>query len=159
MPFVNESGNADVEYLSDGMTETLINSLSQIPHLSVKARSSVFRYKGKEIDPKKIAAELNVQAILSGRVDQRGDQLTLNLELMDAQTENILWGNKYERKSSDLVSLQREIALDVSSKLKSKLSGADVAKVEKSYTANPEAYQLYLKGKFYWNKQIGRAHV
>jgi serine/threonine protein kinase len=90
MPFVNESGNADVEYLSDGMTETLINSLSQIPNLSVKARSSVFRYKGKEIDPKKIAAELNVQAILTGRVVQRGDQLTLNLELIDAQTENVL---------------------------------------------------------------------
>lgn len=103
MPFVNESGNADVEYLSDGMTETLINSLSQIQNLSVKARSSVFRYKGKEFDPKKIAAELNVQAILTGRVGQRGDQLTLNLELIDAQTENILWGNRYERKSSELV--------------------------------------------------------
>jgi tetratricopeptide (TPR) repeat protein len=139
------------------MTETLINSLSQIPKLSVKARSSVFRYKGKEVDLKKIAAELNVQAILTGRVVQRGDQMTLNLELIDAQTENILWGNKYERKSSDLVNLQSEIARDVSSKLKSKLSGADVAKVEKTYTANPDAYQLYLKGKFYWNKRTGEA--
>ena len=157
MPFVNESGNADVEYLSDGMTETLINSLSQIANLSVKARSSVFRYKGKEIDPKKIAAELNVQAILTGRVVQRGDQLTLNLELIDAQTENILWGNRYERKSSDLVSLQSEIARDVSSRLKSKLSGGDVAKVEKTYTTNPEAYQLYLKGKFSWNKRTGES--
>jgi serine/threonine protein kinase/TolB-like protein/tetratricopeptide (TPR) repeat protein len=157
MPFVNESGNADVEYLSDGMTETLINSLSQIANLSVKARSSVFRYKGKEIDPKKIAAELNVQAILTGRIVQRGDQLTLNLELIDAQTENVLWGNRYERKSSDLVSLQSEIARDVSSKLKSKLSGADVAKVEKTFTTNPEAYQLYLKGKFFWNKRTGES--
>ena len=153
MPFVNESGNPDVEYLSDGMTETLINSLSQIPNLSVKARSSVFRYKGKEIDPKKIAAELNVQAILTGRVGQRGDQLTLNLELIDAQTENILWGNRYERKSSELVSMQTEIAHDVSSKLKSKLSGAEVANIEKNYTVNPEAYQLYLKGRFQWNKR------
>ena len=157
MPFANESGNPEVEYLSDGMTETLINSLSQIPKLSVKARSSVFRYKGREVDPKKIAAELNVQAILTGRVVQRGDQLTLNLELMDAQTENILWGNKYERKSSDLVNLQSEIARDVSSNLKAKLSGADVAKVEKNYTADPEAYQLYLKGKFHWNKRTGEA--
>jgi serine/threonine-protein kinase len=157
MPFVNESGNPEVEYLSDGMTETLINSLSQIPNLSVKARSSVFRYKGKEVDPKKIAAELNVQAILTGRVVQRGEQITLNLELIDAETENTLWGNKYERKSSDLVSLQSEIARDVSSKLKSKLSGADAAKVEKTYTANPEAYQLYLKGKFFWNKRTGEA--
>ena len=156
MPFVNESGNADVEYLSDGMTETLINSLSQIPNLSVKARSSVFRYKGKGIDPKKIAAELNVQAILTGRIVQRGDQLTLNLELIDAQTENILWGNRYERKSSELVALQSEIARDVSNKLKTKLSGADAAKVEKNYTANSEAYQLYLKGRFYGSKRTAK---
>jgi len=156
MPFVNESGNADVEYLSDGMTETLINSLSQIPNLNVKARSSVFRYKGKEIDPKKIAAELNVQAILTGRVVQRGDQLTLNLELIDARTENILWGYRYERKSSELVALQTEITRDVSNKLKSKLSGADAAKVEKSYTASWEAYQLYLKGRFYGSKRTAK---
>jgi TolB-like protein/Tfp pilus assembly protein PilF len=156
MPFVNESGNADVEYLSDGMTETLINSLSQIPNLSVKARTSVFRYKGKEIDPKKIAAELNVQAILTGRVVQRGDQLTLNLELIDAQTENILWGNRYERKASELVALQSEIARDVSNQLKTKLSGAEAAKVEKNYTANSEAYQLFLKGRFYAIKRTAK---
>ncbi len=149
MPFVNDSGNADLEYLSDGMTETLINSLSQLPNLRVKARSSVFRYKGKEIDPKKVATELSVQAVLTGRVVQRGDQITLNLELIDAQTENTLWGNRYERKSSELVALQSEIARDVSSKLKTKLSGADEQKVTKNYTANPEAYQLYLKGNFH----------
>ena len=153
MPFVNASGNPDVEYLSDGMTETLINSLSQIPNLSVKARSSVFRYKGKEIDPKKVASELGVQAILTGRVIEQDDQLSLSVELIDGQTENTIWGNKYERKGSDLVSLQSEVARDVSSKLKSKLSGADAAKVEKSYTANPEAYQLYLKGRFAWNRR------
>jgi TolB-like protein/Flp pilus assembly protein TadD len=158
MPFINESGNADVEYLSDGMTETLINSLSQIPNLGVKARSSVFRFKGKELDPKKIAAELNVQAILTGRIGQRGEQMTLNLELIDAQTENILWGNKYERRSSDLVSLQREIARDVSGKLKSKLSGAEEANVTKSHTADPEALQLYLQGQFYAHKG-GRTNV
>ena len=156
MPFVNESGNGDVEYLSDGMTETLINSLSQIPNLSVKARSSVFRYKGKEIDLKKIAAELNVQAILTGRIVQRGDQLTLNLELIDAQKENLLWGNRYERKSSELVALQSEIAHDVSNKLKTTLSGTDAAKVEKTYTANPEAYQLFLKGRFYGSKRTAK---
>lgn len=124
----------------------------KILHLSVKARSSVFRYKGKEIDPKKIAAELNVQTILTGRVIQRGEQLTLNLELIDANTGNVLWGNKYEHKSSDLATLQSEIARDVSGKLKSKLSGADAAKVEKTYTTNAEAYQLYLKGNFYRTK-------
>ncbi len=157
MPFVNESGNADVEYLSDGMTETLINNLSQIANLNVKARSSVFRYKNKEIDAKKVGADLNVQAILTGRMVQRGDQLILNLELIDAQTENIVWGNRYERKQSELVALQGEVARDVSTKLTSQLSGADIAKVEKNYTANTEAYQLYLKGKFYWNKRTGTA--
>jgi serine/threonine protein kinase/Tfp pilus assembly protein PilF len=156
MPFVNESGDADVEYLSDGMTETLINSLSQIPNLSVKARSSVFRYKGKELDLKKTASDLNVQAILTGRVVQRGGQLTLNLELINAQTENILWGNRYERKSSELVALQSEIARDVSNKLKTKLSGADAAKVEKNYTASTEAYQLYLRGRFYAIKRTAK---
>ena len=156
MPFVNESGNADVEYLSDGMTETLINSLSQIPNLSVKARSSVFRYKGKEIEPKKIAAELNVQAILTGRIVQRGDQLTLNLELIDAQSENILWGNRYERKASELITLQSEITRAVSNQLKTKLSGADAARVQKNYTANSEAYQLYLKGRFYAIKRTAK---
>jgi eukaryotic-like serine/threonine-protein kinase len=153
MPFVNESGNAEVEYLSDGMTETLISSLSQLPNLNVKARSSVFRYKGKETNSQTIGKELNVQAILNGRVAQRGDQLTLTLELVDAQTENVIWSGQYNRKPSDLVTLQSEIARDVSSKLKSKLSGADAAKVEKHYTANAEAYQLYLKGRFYWNKR------
>jgi len=153
MPFVNESGNQDVEYLSDGMTETLINSLSQIPNLSVKARSSVFRYKGKELDPKKIAAELNVQAILTGRIIQRGEQMTLNLELIDARTENTIWGNKYERKSSDLVSLQSEIARDVSAKLRLRLSGTDEQKLAKNYTENTQAYQLYLKGRYQLNKR------
>ncbi|MBA3692010.1 MAG: protein kinase [Acidobacteria bacterium] len=102
MPFVNESGNADNEYLSDGMTETLISSLSQLPNLNVKARSSVFRYKGKEIDLQKIAAELNVQAILTGRIAQRGEQLILNLELVDARTENVIWSETYTRKQADL---------------------------------------------------------
>jgi TolB-like protein/Tfp pilus assembly protein PilF len=157
MPFVNESGNTDVEYLSDGMTETLIGSLSQLANLNVKARSSVFRYKGKVTDAKTIGKELNVQAILNGRVVQRGDQLTLSLELVDAQTENVIWSQQYNRKQTDLVSLQSEIALDVSNKLKSRLSGADAAKVEKTYTTNPEAYQLYLKGKFFWNKRTGES--
>ena len=157
MPFVNESGNADVEYLSDGMTETLIGSLSQLPNLNVKARSSVFRYKGKELDVQKIAQELKVQAMLTGRVVQRGDQLTLSLELVDTRTENAIWSEQYIRKQTDLVSLQSEIARDVSNKLKTKLSGADEAKVTKAYTTNPEAYQLYLRGRFYWNKRTSES--
>src|SRR6266404_829829 len=157
MPFVNASGNADVEYLSDGMTESLIRSLSTIPNLNVKARSSVFRYKGKETDAKTIGKELGVQAVLNGRVVQRGDQLSLNLELIDARTENVIWTDRYDRKSSDIVSLQSEIARDVSQKLKAKLSGAEEQKLAKTYTTNPEAYQLYLKGRFYWNKRNAEA--
>jgi len=153
MPFVNESGNAEVEYLSDGMTETLISSLTKLPNLNVKSRSSVFRYKGKETDAKTIGNELNVQSILNGRVAQRGDQLTLSLELVDAATDNAIWSQQYSRKQSDLVSLQSEIARDVSGKLQSRLSGADVAKVGKTSTTDPEAYQLYLKGRFQWNRR------
>ncbi len=153
MPFVNESGNPDIEYLSDGMTETLIRSLSQLANLQVKPRSSVFRYKGKETDAKTIGKELNVQAILNGRVTQRGDQLTLNLELIDVQKDVVLWSEQYNRKQTDLVSLQSEIAKDVSTKLKLKLSGTDEQRLVKRSPDNAEAYQLYLKGRFYWDKQ------
>ena len=157
MPFVNEGGNADVDYLSDGMTETLISSLTKLPNLNVKSRSSVFRYKGKDTDAKTIGNELNVQSILNGRVAQRGDQLTLTLELVDVSTENAIWSQQYSRKHSDLVSLQSEIARDVSSKLQSRLSGAEVAKIGKTSTTDPEAYQLYLRGRFQWNKRTGES--
>jgi serine/threonine protein kinase len=152
LPFLNESGNPDVEYLSDGMTESLINSLSRLPNLSVKARSAVFRYKGKETDPQKVGSELNVQAILSGRVVQRGDALTLYLSLVDGRNGNQIWGEQYNRKLADLVSLQSEIAREVSQKLRVRLSGADEQKVAKSYTANAEAYQLFLRGRLHQNK-------
>ena len=157
MPFVNEGGKAELEYLSDGMTDTLISSLSQLPNLSVKARSSVFRFKGKETNPQTIAKELNVQAILNGRIAQRDDQLTLTVELVDALTENVIWSEQYNRKQADLVSLQGEIARDVSTKLRTKLSGTEEQKVAKTYTVNPEAYQLYLKGLYHWNKRTGEA--
>jgi TolB-like protein/Tfp pilus assembly protein PilF len=153
MPFINESGNADVEYLSDGMTETLIKSLSNLSSLDVKPRSAVFRYKGKDTDLQTIAKELNVQAILNGRVAQRGDQLTLSLELVDVQKNRVIWTEQYQRKQSDLVSLQSEIARDVSTKLKAKLSGAEETRVIKTATADPEAYQAYLKGRYYWNRR------
>ena len=153
MPFVNASGNADLDYLSDGMTETLIRNLSQLPNLNVKARSSVFRYKGRESDAKTIGRELGVPAILNGRFTQHGDQLTLNLELIDAQTENVIWTDQYDRKSSDLVTLQNQIARDVTSKLKIQLTSADQLKLAKNYTNDPEVYRLYLQGRFYWNKR------
>jgi TolB-like protein/Flp pilus assembly protein TadD len=153
MPFVNESGNADVEYLSDGMTETLIKSLSNLSSLDVKPRSAVFRYKGKDTDIQTIGKDLSVQAILNGRVAQRGDQLTLSLELVDVQKNSVIWTEQYQRKQSDLVSLQSEIARDVSTNLRAKLSGAEETKVTTTATTNPEAYQAYLKGRYYWNRR------
>ena len=153
LPFVNDSRNTDLEYLSDGMTETLIRSLSQLPNLNVKARSSVFRYKGKEKDAQTIGKELNVQAVLNGRLVQRGDALTLYLELVDAATSNQLWGEEYNRKTADLISLQIEVARDVTDKLRIKLSGTEEQKLVKNYTANAEAYKLYLKGRYYFNKR------
>ena len=149
LPFQNASGNADVEYLSDGMTESLITSLSQLPNLSVKARSSVFRYKGKEVDPQVAGNELRVQAILNGRVVQRGNDLTLYLSLVDVRNGNQLWGEQYDRKLADLVSLQSEIARDVSNKLKVRLSGTDEQRVVKKQTQSAEAFQLYLKGRYH----------
>jgi TolB-like protein len=153
LPFANASGDPNIDYLSDGMTESLINSLSQLPNLAVKARSTVFRYKGREADSQKVGSELNVQAVLNGRVLQRGYDLTLSLELVDAKTGDQIWGEQYSRKLSDLVTLQAEIARDVSNKLRVKLSGADEQRLAKNYTANTQAYQLYLRGRFYWNKR------
>jgi len=152
MPFVNASGNSDVEYLSDGMTETLISSLSQLPNLNVKPRSSVFRYKGKETDPQTVAKELNVEAVLNGRVAQRGQEIDLFVELVDGALNKVVWSQQYNRKQTDLVSLQSDVARDLSTRLKTKLSGADEAKITKTYTTNPEAYQLCLKGNFYQSK-------
>ncbi|HTG95135.1 MAG TPA: protein kinase [Pyrinomonadaceae bacterium] len=153
LPFVNESGNPDVEYLSDGMTESLINSLSNLPNLSVKARNSVFRYKGSNIDEKRISQELSVDALLLGRVLQRGDNVTLYLSLVDAQTGASLWGEQYDRKMQDIAVLQKDIASDVSRKLRARLSNAEAKRLTRNYTDNSEAYQLYLKGRFFWNKR------
>jgi TolB-like protein len=153
LPFVNASDNPDIDYLSDGITESLINSLSQVPKLSVKARSSVFTYKGKDVSPQQVARELSVQAVVGGRVIQRGDQVLLNIELVDARTGDQLWGDHYIRKMTDLVQLQNEIARDVSGRLKERLSGADEQKITKNYTENTEAYQLYLRGRYHWNRR------
>lgn len=152
MPFVNEGGNAEIEYLSDGMTETLISSLTQLPDLDVKPRSAVFRYKGKETDAQTVGKELNVQAVLNGRVSQRAQDISLYVELIDAPLNRTIWSQTYTRKQADLVTLQAEIARDVSGKIKNRLTGAEESKVTKTYTTNPDAYQLYLKGNFYLAK-------
>ncbi|MBK9214171.1 MAG: tetratricopeptide repeat protein [Chloracidobacterium sp.] len=155
MPFVNEGGNADVEYLSDGMTETLIKSLTNIPEMDVKPRSAVFRYKGKDVDPTTIGKELNVQAILNGRVTQRGDLLTLSLELVDVQKNSVLWTEQYQRRQSDIVLLQGEIAKDISARLSPRLTKSESTKVSEQATTDPTAYQAYLRGRFYLSKRTG----
>ena len=148
MPFSNESGTPDAEYLSDGITDSLINSLSKIQGLSVKARSTVFRYKGQNVEPTSLGKELSVNAILNGRVIQRGDDLSIYLSLVDTTTGNQIWGEGYERKLADLVAVQKDITRDVSQKLELKLSGADVQRLIKTYTNDPEALQLYLRGRY-----------
>lgn len=151
LPFANAGGDPNLEYLSDGITESLINSLSQLPNLSVKARSTVFRYKGQQADSQKVGSELNVQAVLNGRVLQRGDDLTLSLELVDTQTGDQIWGEQYNRGLTDLVALQGEIARDVSNKLRDKLSPAEERSLTRGYTQNAEAYRLYLTGRYLSN--------
>ena len=149
LPFENKSGNADSDYLSDGVAESLIYKLSQLPNLRVSPRSSVFRYKGKEIDAEKIGAELGVDAIMSGRIIQRGDNLTISVDLVDVRNKKTLWGEQYERKMSDLLATQKEIASTITEKLQLKLSGESEQKLAKKYTDNNEAYQLFLRGQFH----------
>ena len=153
MPFVNASNDPNSEYLSDGITESLINNLSQLPNLTVMARSSVFRYKGRDVDPQTVAKELKVQALVTGRIVQRGDQLIISSELIDARTSRNLWGDQYDRKVSDALSVQQEITGAISAKLRERLSGEGTKQVAKGGTNDPEAYQLYLKGLYYWERR------
>ena len=150
MPFQNRSADADTEYLSDGLAESLIYRLSQLPNLKVSPTSSVFRYKGKETDAQKIGNELGVSAVLTGRIVQRGENLTISVELVDVRTNKLLWGEQYERKMSELLTTQREIAAEITNKLQLKLSGEGEQKLAKKYTDSNEAYQLYLKGLFHF---------
>lgn len=152
LPFENAVQDANAEYLSDGITESLINRLSQLSNLKVMSSSSVFRYKGKEQDTNKIGNELNVRAVLTGSVKQIGDQLIINVRLDDAQNNRQIWGEQYIRKFADILDVQNEIAQEVSTNLRLKLTGADERQIAKRYTENAEAYQLYLKGQYVWNK-------
>ncbi|MEK6324038.1 MAG: protein kinase [Acidobacteriota bacterium] len=159
LPFENQNHDPNTEYLSDGLTESIINSLTQLPDLRVIARSSVFRYKGRDTDPMAAGRELGVRAVLTGRIMQRGDNLNVSAELVDVRDNKQLWGEQYERKVSDLLGVQREIAKEISGNLRLKLSGAEQSRVTKHYTENPEAYQLYLKGRYFWNKFTPADHL
>jgi eukaryotic-like serine/threonine-protein kinase len=153
LPFATVGGNADTDLLSDGLTESLMASLAHVPELKVKSRNSVFRYKGKETDVQQIGKDLTVDALLTGRVVQHGDTVQVNAELTNVNDNTEIWGGQYERKAADVISLQEQIAGDIADKLRSKLSGAEKQQVNKQGTQDPEAYQLYVKGRFYWNKR------
>ena len=152
LPFQNRSTEPDSEYLSDGLAESLIYRLSQLPNLKVSPTSSVFHYKGNQIDPIKVGKELGVSTVLSGRITQRGDNLIISVELVDVRYNKLLWGEQYDRKTSELLATQREIAREIVDTLKLKVSGQERG-LAKHYTESNEAYQLYLKGRFYFNKR------
>ena len=147
MPFVNVSGDPNTEYLSDGISESIINSLS--PNLKVIALNSVLRYKGKQTDPQVVGRELNVRAVLIGRLAQRGDDLAISVELVDVRDNRHLWGQQYNRKLSEVTSVQTEIAQEISEKLRLPLSGEEKKRLAKRYTESGEAYQLYMMGSYY----------
>jgi serine/threonine-protein kinase len=153
LPFVNASADSSMEYLSDGITESLINALSQLPKLKVMSRNSVFRFKGDIADPQSAGKKLGVRAVLLGRVLQRGDNLTISTELIDASDNTHLWGEQYIRKSADILVVQEEITREISQKLRLRLADKEGEHIAKAATENTEAYQLYLKGRYHWNKR------
>jgi serine/threonine-protein kinase len=151
LPFTNSDPSA--EYLSDGITESLIENLSQFPDLKVKSSSTVFHYKGRNADPKEIGRELGVHALLSGNIVQRGDELEVSVELIDVRDDSHIWGERYDRKVSEIVALPQQISRDVSQKLRLRGDGTDHARITRNYSPDSEAYRLYLQGRYNWNKR------
>jgi TolB-like protein/lipoprotein NlpI len=152
LPFVAAGSGTETEYLTDGITETLINGLAQLPDLRVAARSVVFRYKGHDADPQQVGRDLKVRAIVTGRVSAHDNRLVIRAELMNVDTGAQLWGGQYDRPPADLLAVQEEIANEILDKLRPRLSGDDKKRATKRYTENAEAYQLYLQGRYHWNK-------
>ena len=153
LPFTNVGGDANTDYLSDGITESLIASLVHVPELKVKSRNSVFHYKGKDVDMQKVGSDLGVSALVSGRVVPRGDSIEVSAELTDVRDNTEIWGQHYSGKGAEIISLEQQIAGDLAEKLRSNLSTSEKQLVAKQGTQNPEAYELYLKGRYYWNKR------
>jgi TolB-like protein/lipoprotein NlpI len=153
LPFVNAAGNPDAEYLSEGITQDLVHTLSQISSLKVVSLMSVYRYKGKNIQPQAVAQELGVHTILTGRMLQQGDTISISTELIDAEHDRQIWSKQYQRKLTDMASLQPDITRDIAENLKLKLSGAQQNLVAQRPTQNSEAYQLYLQGRYYWSRR------
>jgi serine/threonine protein kinase/tetratricopeptide (TPR) repeat protein len=149
LPFVNTGGGADADYLSDGITDSLIDDLSGLPNLKVMSHSAVFRYKGKETDPRTAGRELGVRAVLTGRLIQRGNDLSIRAELVNVDDDASLWGEQYNRNLKDALAVQQDISRQIVDRLKVRLSSAQMSRIARRQTDNPEAYQLYLKGRFY----------
>ncbi len=153
LPFDNATRNADTEYLSDGISEAMINSLTELQQLKVIARSTAFRYKGKQIDPQSVGRDLNVRTVLMGVVRQVGDRLNVQVDLVDAMTGSQLWGQEYERKLVDVVTVKQALVREVTEKLKVKLTGEQQQRLTQRDPTNPEAYQFYLRGRYYWERR------
>src|SRR5437899_5107538 len=149
LPFENQDRDPDTDYLCDGIPESIINSLSELPKLKVMSRNSVFHYKGKEMDAPAVAKELKVQAVLTGRMKQRGDGLSISVELINAQDNSEIWGQQYNRKLADVFAVQEEIAKEISEKLRLKLTGAERQQLAKRPTENLKAFQYYIQGRVY----------
>jgi serine/threonine protein kinase/tetratricopeptide (TPR) repeat protein len=150
LPFVNATADPANEYLSDGLTESLIGTLSQLPDLKVMARSTVFKFKGREDDPRQIGQSLQVGAVLMGRITQHGDELGIDADLVNTADGSELWGSHYTRKATDVAEVQGDIARDISSSLRIHLSGSEQQRLSRASTTNPEAYRLYLEGRQLW---------
>jgi TolB-like protein len=157
LPFVNVGGNPEMDYLSDGLTESVIVSLSRLPELRVMSRSAVFHYKGRSDQAQDFGKELGVGAVLTGRVLQRGEMLVISAELVDVENGWQLWGDQYRRKSADIFMIEEDIANDISEKLRLKLTPEKKNLLTKRYTENVAAYHLYLKGRFHWGKRTAEA--
>jgi serine/threonine-protein kinase len=152
LPFGNAGGDPEHEYLGDGITGTLINTLATLPKLRVMAQSTVSRFRAREIDPQAVGRELGVRAVLTGRIMQSGGSLRIGTELVDVATGSQLWGAQYDRKPGDIFVVQDEIASEISGKLRLRLTRAEKKQLTKHHTQNAEAYRLYLKGRHHWNR-------
>lgn len=153
LPFTNDSNDPNAEYLSDGITESIINSLSQLRSLKVMSRNAVFRFKGQNVDPREAGRNMKVGAVLMGRLVKMGDRLVIKTELINVADGSQLWGAEYNNSLSDIFSVQDEISRKISEKLRFRLTGEDEEKLAKRYTQDAEAYELYLKGRYFWNKR------
>ena len=153
LPFVNATGDREAEYLSDGITETLINTLARVPGLRVMSRTSVFHYKGKPANPVSVGKELRVSAVVVGRIETVGDKLVVSAELVDTRDNALIWGNRYQTARTDLFSVQDSLASEIAHMLRLQLGGREQQLLTKRHTADPRAYELYLKGRFQWNKR------